>query len=454
MMMMEYHPSNHSSSNNAPPTGSTESNSSGGNNIYYSPISAINHEVRRRNAAAAASFHSVVGGGGGGGSSSGSGSGSYNSSGSSGSGTHFNADPWDEMDSSWNPHGSMAHAFSTTSESGTGHRHESSEFCTCRFLTRQRRMSSLGVTKKPLRSLSSVSDQKSSSCVRCGKTIAPANRNRGFSWTRHRTRSNSFSYLNKEILSVQSGNIHQLPDVPQHAQALLLVTPQLRFISAASTDMQGTARGPNLPTNVLVQIIQAAVDRTTGGGSGGGSSGIGSHTTNLGSSDAMNSSNYDILDEYQRTLIRDRSNQLAAAELASLLWVLAHEMSLEDYGVVESQVFTAVFALVHATDPVRRMAGLAAIDALLAAPSADEERKAIKFANTLSNGLRSAHGDFEFLSAVCTAVGHMVTRTANVDFVESEVTRALEWLRTERSDRRYVGVLLKWMYGSLHLAPI
>ena len=350
----------------------------------------------------------------------------------------------------------MAHALSTTSESGTGHRHESSEFCTCRFLTRQRRMSSLGVTKKPSRSLSSVSEQKSSSCVRCGKTIAAANRNRGFSWTRHRTRSNSFSYLNKEILSVQSGNIHQLPDVPQHAQALLLVTPQLRFISAASTDMQGTARGPNLPTNVLAQIIQAAVDRTTGGGGGtsSSSSGSGSHTTNLGSSDAMNSSNYDILDEYQRTLIRDRSNQLAAAELASLLWVLAHEMSLEDYGVVESQVFTAVFALVHATDPVRRMAGLAAIDALLAAPSADEERKAIKFANTLSNGLRSAHGDFEFLSAVCTAVGHMVTRTANVDFVESEVTRALEWLRTERSDRRYVGVFLKWMYGSLHLAPI
>ncbi len=143
------------------------------------------------------------------------------------------------------------------------------------------------------------------------------------------------------------------------------------------------------------------------------------------------------MSEFRASLIRDHENQLAAAELASLLWVMAHEMSLEDYGAVESQVFTEVFGLVHSTDKQRRMAGLAALDALLAAPSADEEKKAIKFANTLSNGLRAAHGDYEFLSAVSRALGHMATRTANVDLVESEVTRALEWLGTERSDRRY-----------------
>ena len=74
-----------------------------------------------------------------------------------------------------------------------------------------------------------------------------------------------------------------------------------------------------------------------------------------------------------------------------------------------------------------RMAGLSALDALIDAPSADEETKAIKFANTLSNGLRSAQGDYEFLSSVSKALGHMAKRTTNVDFVESEVTRALEW---------------------------
>jgi FKBP12-rapamycin complex-associated protein len=140
--------------------------------------------------------------------------------------------------------------------------------------------------------------------------------------------------------------------------------------------------------------------------------------------------------DYRASLVRDRANQQAATELSSLLWILAHEMPLEDYGTVESEVFTSVFALVHSHENERRMAGLAALDALIDSPSADEEKKAIKFANTLSNGLRSAHGDYEFLSAVSKALGHMAMRTANVDFVESEVPRALEWLRTERSDRR------------------
>ncbi len=203
---------------------------------------------------------------------------------------------------------------------------------------------------------------------------------------------------------------------PQHAEALLLVTPQLRIISQASTDMQGT--GGHSSKGFLGLILPGA----TGNGGGNG--------------DTNGSRN--IASDYRANLVRDRANQQAAAELSSLLWILAHEMSLEDYGSVESEVFTAVFALVHSQNNERRMAGLSALDALIDAPSADEEKKAIKFANTLSNGLRSAHGDYEFLSAVSKALGHMATRTANVDFVEAEVIRALEWLRTDRSDRRYV----------------
>ena len=195
---------------------------------------------------------------------------------------------------------------------------------------------------------------------------------------------------------------------PEHAVDLLETTPQLRVLTVESTDMQ--AAGHATRKNLLQRIWK--------------NEGAASTTPDPGTMG---------MDEYKQSLIRDQANQRAASELASLLWVLAHEMSLEEYGAVESQVFTAVFALVH---DERRMAGLAALDALLLAPSADEERKAIKFANTLSNGLRSAHGDFEFLSAVSKALGHMASRTANVDFVESEVTRALEWLGTERSDRR------------------
>jgi serine/threonine-protein kinase mTOR len=194
---------------------------------------------------------------------------------------------------------------------------------------------------------------------------------------------------------------------PRHAEALLQATPQLRFLSPASTDLNGAGR---VPHPVWSWVVREG----------------GANATNVGTAS--------INTDYSRTLRRDRANQRAAAELAALLSVLAHEMPLEDYGVVESQVFTAVFALLHAPDKESRMAGLAALYALLSVPSADEERKAIKFANSLSNGLRSAQGDFEFLSAVCTALGHMAPR--NVDLVEAEITRALEWLRTERSDRR------------------
>lgn len=202
---------------------------------------------------------------------------------------------------------------------------------------------------------------------------------------------------------------------PKHAEALLRSTPKLRVISPESTDMQGA--GGTASTNFL-RLLALPSSKSKGVSSDGTST---SKKTKHSNNTTRSSSDH----------------QRQADKICSLLWILAHEMSLEDYALVESDCFTKVFALVHDShDTNRRMAGLAALDSLIDAPSADEEKKAIKFANTLSNGLRSAHGDYEFLSAVSKALGHMATRTANVDFVESEVTRALEWLRTERSDRR------------------
>jgi hypothetical protein len=134
-------------------------------------------------------------------------------------------------------------------------------------------------------------------------------------------------------------------------------------------------------------------------------------------------------------LKRDEANGQAAQELASLLWMCAHEMTLEDYGMVETETFTKVFDLIHSLDNMDcRMAGMVALDALIDAPRPDEEKKAIKFGNTLSGSLRSAFGNFEFLSAISMAIGHMAKN--NVGFVESEISRALEWLRTDRSVRR------------------
>jgi len=210
---------------------------------------------------------------------------------------------------------------------------------------------------------------------------------------------------------------------PQHTKALLQSTPKLRYLSPSANEMSGNGRFPS--TRNLLNFIKPP------------------NSENDETSLSRN------MNDYRKSLRRDRANKQAASELASLLFSLFHEMSLEDYGTVESEVFTSVFSLVHDTRKDHRMAGLAALDALIVveAPSADEEKKGIKFANALSKGLQSAHGDFEFLSAVSKALGHMALRTANVDFVESEVQRALEWLRTERSDRRcvdyYNSVLLK-----------
>lgn len=190
-----------------------------------------------------------------------------------------------------------------------------------------------------------------------------------------------------------------------HADALLQSTPHLRFI---------------LPTRHF--WLKSHFDYEAKTSSKGGS--------DLGG-----------LSEYRQSLLREQADALAASELASSMWILAHEMSLEEYGVLESEIFTQIFALIHDdTSSVHRMAGLAALDAVLSAPSADEERKAIKFANTLSNSLRG-NSDFAFLHKVSQALGHMAIRTANVDFVESEVTRALEWLRNARSDRRLAACL-------------
>ncbi|KAG7341979.1 phosphatidylinositol 3- and 4-kinase [Nitzschia inconspicua] len=215
-------------------------------------------------------------------------------------------------------------------------------------------------------------------------------------------------------------------EAPRHAEALLEVTPQLRIISQASTDMD-VSDASN--TTKMFGFILPGVNQDV------------SSTPDLSPPRASSiQKKSTVVSDYRDSLKRDRSNQLAAEELTSLLWTCAHEMSLEDFGIVESETFTSIFALIHSVDCMdRRMAGITGLDALIDAPSADEERKAIKFANTLSGGLRSAHGNFEFLSAISKALGHMARK--NVDFIESEITLALEWLRTERSDRRLAATL-------------
>jgi hypothetical protein len=277
---------------------------------------------------------------------------------------------------------------------------KSIEECSCRYIGRR----------------SSIQGGTSDICAHCGKrrTLSSGELRRHRSVSVSQQLQTHLSQLQKEAMRQD----------PQHAQALLQTTPQLRFICPASTDMQ--AAGHLSDMNLLQRSLIPLVQLIDGAGQADGSS----------TARTLGSSLMPGMSEYKDSLLRDRANHQAASELASLMWVLAHEMSQEDFFAVESQVFTEVFGLVHSLDKQLRMAGLAALDALLAAPSADEEKKSIKCANTLSAGLRAANSDFEYLSAVSRALGHMATRTANVDLVECEVSRALEWLGSERSDRR------------------
>lgn len=389
---------------------------------YSSPIMVINQEIRRKNgvvATTASGFHSI----------------NPNSSGDFIS----SADPWD-YSSIISPEVDNPFFTEDSYDEGDSLSHDRS-ICVCEKKIRLNSYSTGNQHSSPIRASRIIRSRRASEnastsgfshndrvenddrqdnlntkvCSRCGKKKCPESKS--FDW------SNAYA---------PSGNIKSarepFHDDPLHADALLQTTPHLRFLSQASTNMQGNGVATG-PTNIFLNFMKPLTDANK----------------NKANSEQLSSiaENGGGINDYRMSLIRNRANKHAANELASLLWLLAHEMSIEDFGTVESEVFKLVFALVHSTDKDRKMAGLAALDALLYAPSADEEKKSIKFANTLSNGLRVANGDYEFVSAVSQALGHMALRTANVDFVESEVTRALEWLRTERSDRRYVSMSYK-----------
>lgn len=390
---------------------------------YNSPIIEINQEIRRKNVAAAAattrglqhvSIH-----------------------------TDTNSDPWDSFSESQAEDDPMMTEVEDASDVYNDHVVNVSKFSRRSSSgPRSPRRPSFATSNRTALDASNNSDrghhqQTSNISPISGKT-GPADFGSGFAWARsprhYRFRASSIHLADPRISQYPSSAVAEDLDEPQHALALLQSTPQLRFLSPASTDMQGA--GHSTSRNILSFIRPPGLDVANKTISGT------THHKVSNSNTASSSGNGGAsMSEYRASLVRDLANRQAAQELASLLWVLAHEMSLEDYGTVESETFTSIFTLVHDSDKERRMAGLAALDALLAAPSADEEKKAIKFANTLSNGLRAAHGDFEFLSAVSKALGHMASKTANIDFVESEITRSLEWIRTERSDRRLAACL-------------
>ena len=201
-----------------------------------------------------------------------------------------------------------------------------------------------------------------------------------------------------------------------HADNLIACAPHLRHMCPASTDMQGYGGSSR-------NSIAAFIWKQTQSGEGTAEKGGGSRVA--------------VISDYKSCLARKQANRRVALELAAFVRVLANEMSLEEFTIVETELFSSILTFMHSNDDNERLAGVAALDALIGATSADEEKKVTKVAKNLSDSLfKASNVDYEFLSEVTNALGKMALGAANVDYVESVVKRVPEWLKRDRSDRR------------------
>ncbi|KAL7500860.1 hypothetical protein ACHAWT_010361 [Skeletonema menzelii] len=222
-------------------------------------------------------------------------------------------------------------------------------------------------------------------------------------------------------------NISNKRPFSSHVENLLQTTPHLRHLTAASTDLSGSGLYDD-SKNIFSQVFSFK-----------------SKDRKISSADTIDSSssapgNVD----YATSILRQRANRRASLELASFMRLLSNEMPQEAFVVVEAEVYKKVFSLMQSKTARSddRLAGVAAVDALLSVPSSNEETKAIRVGNALSNGLKAPNADYEFLHAVARAIGRMAVGSTNVDLVEFEITRSLEWLQSDRSDRKLAAVLV------------
>ena len=206
-----------------------------------------------------------------------------------------------------------------------------------------------------------------------------------------------------------------------HVDNLLRTMPHLRHLSNGSTDMSGL--GLSESKNILHKLLT---------------------TTTQSYTNASSDSTLDTNVDYNTSILRQHANRRASLELASFLKTLSNEMPHDKFITVESEVYSKLFSLVHSkSDHSERLAGIAALDALLTVPSFDQDKKTIRFGNNLSNGLKApTNADYESLHAISRALGKMAASAANVDRVEFEIGRSLEWLRSDKGDHRRLAAVL------------
>ena len=148
-----------------------------------------------------------------------------------------------------------------------------------------------------------------------------------------------------------------------------------------------------------------------------------------------------------------RSN--SAKKVRACVMAELRDGTTESFSKFLTELNRRVFELVSSSDPNHTVGGILAIDELIDVPS-EKNEKIIRFANYLrmvfsssKRGTNSGNNsggasDSETLRLASSALGHLARSggSLTVDFVEFEVTRALEWLQSDRFENRRLAAVL------------
>ncbi|CAM9685062.1 unnamed protein product, partial [Ectocarpus sp. 12 AP-2014] len=164
------------------------------------------------------------------------------------------------------------------------------------------------------------------------------------------------------------------------------------------------------------------------------------------------------------TVLRQETDPSARADAAERLTVcverLARELSTESFEKFELQLHQRVVDMLAEPELAKKLGAVAAIYALVGTASMQAEATKKKFSLHLSYTLETSK-NYELLNEVAKALGYMARTSisSSSEYVENEISQALQWLKEENWHRKLAACLVlrelaqkapSWVYGSMH----
>jgi FKBP12-rapamycin complex-associated protein len=149
-------------------------------------------------------------------------------------------------------------------------------------------------------------------------------------------------------------------------------------------------------------------------------------------------SDFETLDHNLKLLHNDFERNQATLEIKMHVEAAARELSLERFGNFENELFQKLFSYLSGNNIEDKIGSICAIKELTDCTSAAAEDKISKFANVLANVLK-LNTEPTLIVLIAETLGHMAkfSPISHVEFVESELIRALEWLKSDQSHRKF-----------------